>query len=228
MKTQPDRDDIVWSYVKRLTIDRHDLLNQLRGDFENKFKDKEYNHFEIAALDIFVEKAQAHLSRQGKFYMCAGAGLSFSAALILGAAIWLIHVWFVKPDDAIGGPAATVILFHNATLGALFLATVYLFVALARAFFHESTILFNRIHAARFGRLYVYLKYNRAPAGTIAGLDKVDIDQLDKAFGWNIEMHTGFKDVSAEKMTVSTMGKTFELLDKIVDKVPKIKTEGRD
>jgi hypothetical protein len=43
-------------------------------------------------------------------------------------------------------------------------AAVYFAASLSRAFFHEATALFNRRHALRFGRMYVYLKYGETNA----------------------------------------------------------------
>jgi hypothetical protein len=224
-----DFDGRVWRDVERLTLRRHELLFELQRDFSSKFKDRLFNNFEIAALDIFVEKAQAHLSHRAYAYTWSGGILCAVAAVLLILAITVVINWFVRPDDQIGWAAAMLYLFHNTTVGALFLAGVYLCVALARAFFHEATVLFNRIHAARFGRLYIYLKYNHGLVlDKTARLDQAHIDDIEKAFGWNIQMHTGFKDVSAEKMTTGTIARSFDLLEKVIEKIPKMKAEAKD
>lgn len=84
-------------------------------------------------------------------------------------------------------------------ISAVFLSGIYFSASLARAFFHEATVLFNRRHSIRFGRVHVYLKDG-----------DMRHDELMDAFGWNFEPKSAFMKIRPELVTKSLPGQIIE------------------
>jgi hypothetical protein len=134
----------------------------------------------LAATDLFVEKAQGFLTRRGlrlAYYGAYCAGLAF-ASLAVGVAV-LTSLPTLK--DTIGAATATVLVVRAAGLGAFLAGLVGLLIYLTRTLFHEASVMFNRRHSLRFGRLFVYLSG-----------DPVTVDDLEKAFGWSGDYASAF------------------------------------
>jgi hypothetical protein len=129
------------------------------------------NGAQMAAAELFTEKAQTHLTKRSNDYDHWAVFAAFCAALMLCAGILVVVTQdsgqFVKKiveasGDA-GGTAswaAIVIYFiRSAAIAGFFGGGLYFFASISRAYFHEATVLRNRRHATRLGRLYLMLKY---------------------------------------------------------------------
>jgi hypothetical protein len=229
------------------------------------------NSFQLAATDLFVEKAQTHLTLRAYKYSFAGIVFALTCLVILGVIVYEA----AKVDIAAYSTSwMLVILFalRSAGIAGFAGAAVYFCASLSRAFFHEATTLYNRRHALRFGRLFIYLKYGLSikeyndlfhllktnavdqPPGPSAALilrddngptdrdqspvalrdyvlsyllKDVSADELEKAFGWSLETHTGFRDMKPEKMSSNIYNRTLEVVGKLAESVARIKTAGQ-
>jgi hypothetical protein len=257
-----------------------DLVERVKRlkDHSKELKSSELgraNPFQLAATDIFVEKAQIHLTQRAKLNAYLGGALAFLCLLVVAAAV----IGLAKVDGlryVADWSHVVVFALRGAAIAGLVGGAVYFLASLSRAFFHESTTLFNRRHALRFGRMYIYLKYgesvddrallvdaikslgsqhakdsaadpSQAPLASdavavgqptvpprygstyehlVAYLIHRDVDaeELEKAFGWNLETYTGFRDIKPETMSASVYTKTIEVLGKMVESLAKVKS----
>src|SRR3954452_11824573 len=55
----------------------------------------------------------------------------------------------------------------------------------------------------------------------------VDAEELEKAFGWNLETYTGFRDMRPEQMSANIYSRTLELMAKVIETIGKMKTSGK-
>lgn len=146
---------------------------------------------QLAAVDLFVEKAQAVLSARARRMSRAGISASLTAVVALAA----LSTYIVLHANAIpnGAPLDrnTLILriVTSISLGAVVLVAVKYLISLARSFFHESVTLLSRRHALRFGRMYLYLCGGN-----------VDLKELRKAFDWNRGGDSSFLDIKPEEL----------------------------
>ncbi len=180
---------------------------------------------QISATDIFVQKAQDTLvARKNMMYILATISIMIFCTIIF-IGIWELRILTFVKVNIFGDPASIepysklfsgpnawplVVYFtiRNATLIGLYLFCLYVPASLFRAFLHEGTILENRIHSIRLGRLYVYLKltansedhYIREVSTALSA------EEIEKAFGWNIETSTAFKDIDAGAINKSAIG----------------------
>jgi len=185
--------------------------------------------FELAATDLFVEKAQLKLThRAGTFYRWAALFLLLTAAMLaLGFAFIFYHVYgdlrptLTNATESARPYLAAEHFVRILALGALILGAAYLFASLGRAFLHEATTLLNRRHAVRLGRLFVYLKLGGAASEEeLAGLRAdLTVRDVDDAFGWNIQTNTAFRDIRAEVVSRSILGQMTELMERLTDTV---------
>ena len=210
---------------------------------------------QLATIDVYVEKAQDYLTQRAKTNEFWAVLASFSALVVMGGAACagaytlLLHG---DPCPSVLGPSPTPdqinaairggiqnhcvypqtawtdLLFAylgKATILGLLLGIAYFFVALARALFHEATILKNRRHSVRLGRMYLHLKV--LSANSEEGLAKVigqfSVDDLERCFGWNLETSTAFKDIRPEAMTTTLTGQIFSTLQKGIDAIASLK-----
>lgn len=144
--------------------------------------------FQLATVDVFVEKAQHRLTFRANWLVIGGVSAAAIASCILLYAAWLLHTESITPilnslKDK-NSMVLTVHLVRATTVTALLGAVVYIFSQLSKAFLHEAAVLFSRRHALRFGRLYVYL--NRGD---------VNLKDLQEAFQWNNDFQTAFTDM---------------------------------
>jgi hypothetical protein len=184
------------------------------------------NPLMLASTDVFVEKAQVKITERADNNLLWGRITAFvSIALLVIAAYFIfanhissgfdgfynvyasegkVNVIDKETKDYLArlysnSYISTIIIAKTASIGAFILGAVYFLISLSRAFFHEATILYHRRHALRFGRLYVYLKD-----------DDITLDELEKAFQWNAEFSTAFKDINADKATKTIWSKLLE------------------
>lgn len=178
-------------------------------------------NFELSSTDVFVEKALYHLEERARSYRYWAVSMLFCAGVGIGGA--LLYYMLVDPiaadiTRAISWNYVGLVMFvlRSATVAALFGYTVYIFVSFSRAFFHEATILRNRSHSLRFGRLFVYLKFGGILNAEELTKTRADLTvrDLEEAFGWNIESSTAFKEIRAELAMEGPYGKAAELIQK--------------
>ena len=99
----------------------------------------------------------------------------------------------------------------------LVLGAVYVLVMVARASFHEGTILRNRRHSLRLGRLFLYLKLTSASnAHDLRELKKSQLNaiEMESIFGWNLESSSAFKDIKGEAVTGTLFGQVLQTVQK--------------
>jgi hypothetical protein len=199
--------------------------------------------FDLAVVDLFVEKAQDKLTERADRNAFAGTACIVAAMLLLGLTAVLLLLrrkWarlfdFVAADEVQISPrapdlatagttvvasspwAATVenVLLTSAVVGTLF-GMVYLFIMLARAMLHEATILRNRRHSVRLARLLMYLKLTSAstPHELRELKRSLDSAQMEAIFGWNLQSSTAFKDIRGEAATNSLLGQVLQTVQR--------------
>jgi hypothetical protein len=149
---------------------------------ERKPEPPEVRRLKLAAVDLFVEKVQQVLSWRGRTLagvavLCAWVTLT---SLVAGAYVLNRRPHYVPMSVA----DATVHIAEATARGAFLVAIPAFFIYLTRTLLHESSVQFNRRHAIRFGRLFVYLSG-----------DPINIQDLDKAFNWSGEYESAFKAI---------------------------------
>lgn len=160
----------------------------------------------LAATDIFVEKAQRYLTYRGRFLYLAGSLIAALGLAVMMFAAW--SLWAKSPAEFLGIQAdtkevstgiLTMAILKSTTVGAFVGGTAYFLVSLARALLHEGTVLFARRHSLRFGRLFVYLM-----------ADRLRPKDLERAFMWNADFGTAFRDIRAEGIAKSPLSRLID------------------
>ncbi|NTV60611.1 MAG: hypothetical protein HGA77_04810 [Chlorobiaceae bacterium] len=239
-----EEDDL--AFAEKIIKKRNSALKSIGRDFNNTdnadvsgLKEKEMfllteeQMFSLSITDLFVEKAQAVLSRRGNFLIRAGAFTVFSAIMLLIFGFFVaifsqplldilqkyinselkINIKFDSVQTALlgnkrsDGPWVLLLYYLIKTLGitAYIYICVKLLLSLARSFFHEGLSLFERRHALRFGRMYIYLKKGN-----------VSEKWLERFFQWNKETKTSFLDMKPEVLTETLMHKLFGVFPDII------------
>lgn len=209
--------DIPWNEIKADVQMRESVVR----DIATKLRQKQVNAcMEIAATDVFVEKAERALTaRSKKMKQLSLASLVF---VILITGLTLLGLFqplgLFTYDGSTTQNAALSALHNFATLGVL-LGLVYLGGSLLRAFLHESTVLENRVHSLRLGRLYIYVKLASVSSDELSDIRaKMEAADIERIFGWNIESSTAFKDIRPEYMTRNLVGQVVEAIGKLATK----------
>jgi|GEM_PF-1696173 len=179
-----------WENIqKELDIRREVLFNTAT----NLQKENAPNSFILASVDVFIEKAQINITNKALKLWLLGASLSFFALILLMVSGYYTYktdvVEIVKSFKELNTLIVTLLVLKSTTVTAFILSAVWYCISLARALFHESTILLNRRHALRFGRLYAYTKQG-----------DITWEEMERAFNWNIESSTAFKDIKPDNM----------------------------
>jgi hypothetical protein len=172
---------------------------------------------ELAATNVFAERAQYFSSRRGQIYAIVGGFLVLLILGLIGALLYSVffEIYPRKPASITKWewPDATVWIVQTVTVVATAFAGIYFLVSLCRAFLHEATSIFERRNALRFGHMFVYLKL----AGVTKPKDlmklKEDLAPLEMAgaFGWKPEASTAFKDINPADMTGGVFGRLQEI-----------------
>jgi hypothetical protein len=166
--------------------------------------------WQLATIDVFVEKAQHFLTERADRQQCYGVIAMLVTFLTMVFAIFLafIHYFFGEtPTKLAPDEYPKIIPFLHflefLTVLAPIFGIAYFSTSLARAFFHEATILRNRRHSVRLGRLLLHLKVSsaRSADGLAKIIEGLDITEVERSFGWNLETSTAFKDINPESMT---------------------------
>src|SRR3989338_698250 len=115
-----------------------------------------------------------------------------------------------KDKDTIDTTGSLIfMIIKGGAAAGLVIASAMFLMHLARALFHEATILFNRRHALRFGRLFIYLKEG-----------EISLEDLEKAFKWNDEFSTAFKDIRIDPVAPRTAIQSMtDAFDKAADRL---------
>jgi hypothetical protein len=163
----------------------------------------------LAATDVFVEKAQHILNARARWLKWMGVILIFTAiALPCTGAILLyrdLHPFRLLPSSATAFDL-TVIVLRSTAFAGLLAAAIFIVFSFSKACLDEAMTLYNRRHALRFGRLYVYLR-----AGQIK-----TVKELEDAFRWNEIFASSFGQVRPDKMPRSPTNEIIRSLPELV------------
>lgn len=195
-----------WYEVGREVFYRKSILISAEKVLRNAGIDKSV---EIAATDVFVEKAQKKLSIRALILLIIGIILALTA---LGFAIYMI--FFLKtislPEtNQISTFVFTLLLLKTLSIGGLIFSIIYFLASISKALFHESLSLYNKRHSLRFGRLYIYLNKNN-----------INFEDMEEAFNWNKDYPTAFKDIDTSVIKTPA--------SKIIDIIPDLINRGID
>jgi len=216
----------VWRKLERELDERFFLFNKL----SQQIKDDDINqhHIEVAATDLFVEKAQVYLTWRARFLTFVGSFAAvFNPSIYSKVFIEKYDIKSVKDKgvETISYKGLTknqftyifyLMLLRNSAIGGAFIAAAGFLVYISRSCFHEATILYNRRHALRFGRLFVYLK----TAGNV-----FTIDELETAFKWTDEYSTAFKELKPESSPSPSMIPGLAMIGDVIKKFKEDKEE---
>jgi len=161
--------------------------------------------YALAATNLYVERAQKFITLRGRLLLGMGVLLSASIlALLYETAVYIVKSFDLEklPDE---WPQAILVLFHSISISAVALIGAYFLASIARACLHEGIALFQRRHALRFGRLYVYLKKG-----------EIDFKELDAAFQWHEGVDTAFRDIKLDAFTRTLLHKFLETMPELV------------
>lgn len=155
----PKMNDPVWDSILKKVILRETAVSIISNGVLKRFISAK----EIGATDIFVEKAQDILetrsSDMSKYAQWSAAAASM-LVLIFFVAIFCMEIFHITIEAKFATQSLIAGIVKNATIAGVFLGIEYVLVSLYRAYTHEATILKNRIHSLRLGKLFIYLKYS--------------------------------------------------------------------
>jgi hypothetical protein len=190
----------VWKSLENELFQRHLLLRKLGAQLKKDGFD--FHNTELAATDIFVEKAQVYLTWRARFLTFSGSLTAIMALLcfVVPSIILLTEPNTFPPipnalntNNTLSKEQYNYIFYltvlRNSSIGGGFVAAAGLLIYICRSCFHEATILYNRRHALRFGRLFVYLRMSG---------DLFKLKELETAFKWTDEYSTAFKELKPE------------------------------
>lgn len=204
-------------HAKNIILTRNKVLKcaikKLKEDTKqadgNGLKLEEDELFFLASTDLFVEKAQLVLTRRGRILIFAGVASILMAVALLTGGFWIgflpndvLYSLFLKWGVPVQSQIHTEVyifafnVFKAIASSAYIYVSVKIFISLARSFFNEGLSLFERRHALRFGRLYLYLKKG-----------KVSEEWLTEFFQWNKETKTSFLDMKPDVLTETLLHK---------------------
>lgn len=176
-----------WEHIQNELDERHELIR--RGIKQIEYIEKSKRAI-IASTDLFIEKAQVQLTRIAKYLMILGLiALVLSILISMYCAIHISGIISIMPmhNDGMNSIDLIVFVIRSGAFGAFSGGIVYFLVQLSKSLFHESIVLYNRRHALRFGRLYMY------------SADKnFNLDDMQKAFKWTDEFDTAFKHIKTD------------------------------
>lgn len=182
-----------WNGIGREVFERKALLLAAATDL---YRNNIANPMQLAATDIFVEKAQGYLTQRGRIFYVLGTLTAVLAILVLLFAAWFIInadvaglLGVTRSSDHVSRAYLWVLILKSSTAAAFIGGIAYFLVSLSRALLHEGTVLFSRRHSLRFGRLFVYLKSQ-----------EMSREDLEAIFNWNAEFSTAFRDIRPENI----------------------------
>jgi hypothetical protein len=179
--------------------------------------------YTLACVDKFVDEAQSILTTRAHTNYVFG---TCSITVALGSLHYIAFLALSSLKETseilvktIPNPNQFVIIrvFGALAFAAAAYAIVKTLISYGSSFFHEATRLLERRHALRFGRLYMYMK----------GED-YDFKELEGAFQWHMESNTVFQDISASKITDSTLNQLLKTVSEMANAAAKIKSKPSD
>jgi hypothetical protein len=202
----------------------------------------------LASVDLFVEKAQHHITSRGTLYL--GSGLFCILTLALVLTLGYLHLLdnpisrYAKELAEVNKSAPVfdvtsyftwqttfLLVTRGFATTAIFSSAIYVLTVLARAFFHEANALFALRDALRFGRLFFYVKFSGLGSEEFAkARDEITIEHLEHAFVRSRQFTSAFQFLSGriashKNLQDEVVLKIFEkVVDKAWDQVP---TSGR-
>lgn len=143
---------------------------RLLTKYSKKFAEMEFsNPHQLAAGELFTEKAQIFLADRAQQYYLWGSLYVICAifSLCLGIVViayantpkFIQDIVSVMKEKDITFAVVAIYFIRSIAIGGLFGGIIYYFASLSKAYFHEGTVLFNRRHATRLGRLYMIIRY---------------------------------------------------------------------
>jgi hypothetical protein len=183
-----------WVEIQQQLLNRYAVLDKAIGQLASQSSVDPQTTLQLAATDMFVEKAQARLDEKAEMYHYWAKRCGAMTALSLAFAIMLI--WKNDPaamlrnlPSPITGISVTIVALRSLSLAGFMGAVAFFFGALCKSFLHEAAVLQHRRHAISFGRLYVYLMKGN-----------VDPRWLRILFRWNEEFGSSFVKIKAEEL----------------------------
>ncbi|CAH2601216.1 conserved membrane protein of unknown function [Rhodovastum atsumiense] len=134
---------------------------------------------QIAAVNVFVEKAQVQLTRHAVW--CILGATCFVLMDVVVATLALMHLTAAIGPLA-GWQQASVVIVQSILLAGFAAAVMWPLTLLARAFFREAAATLEKRHSLRMGRLYVQLKALSTPEPGEPARSFTDTELL-RAFG---------------------------------------------
>lgn len=216
--TKNDLEDLIkLNHLEELKEDSP-INNDAKETAANNFSELQNKSFELSATDVFVEKAQYVLSARANLYFGIACGITLIT--LLGLIYFTIHLFrfdlfqidindnlYLAIKDNYTVSQLILILFIKLSIGTIVVIGAFVLISIAKALFHESILLYNKRHALRFGRLYIYLKRGN-----------VNFKELEDAFKWNSEFTSAFKDMKTEIITSNLYTKIIEIIPELVKK----------
>jgi hypothetical protein len=199
---------------KTLLFHAYTDLKTITKDFVPNISD--YNLLKLASADVFVEKAQTKLFERSKILMRFGIlTTSIVLFLMIGSALYIdysssnVVANLIKDEyQKIINTYIAYILIKTTTISAFILGAIYFLTSLSRACFHEGTVLLNKRHALRFGRLMLYINDGH-----------LNFKDSNEAFMWNEEFTSAFKDIKPDKITKTLWHKIIEVFPEMLKEI---------
>jgi hypothetical protein len=199
-----------WDHLEA-DIDRH---NSLLFRYVDAFKKQgATNALQLASAELFTEKAQIYLSERAALYKSLGGFFAILATFTLFLGIMVISTHNVgefvgelnkdRSDTVSGWQVVTIYFIRVIAVGGLFAGTIYFFASLSFAFFHESTSLYNRRHATRLGRLYMFIKYGE-PTSSMEAISDLRAALINNLSIPQVEVGSVKADGTPEKQSSDT------------------------
>lgn len=210
---------IPWDRIKSEARLREKVVSEIAAELKKKGVNAS---MEIAATDVFVEKAEFALStRSHKMRLMSRFCLGF-LGVVTTLSLLVLFVPDILSDDSSTTESTVLSALHNLAVLGILLGLVYLGASLLRAYLHEATVLENRVHSLRLGRLYIYLKLASVSQDELGRIrDALAAADVERIFGWNIESSTAFKDIRPEYMSRNIVGQIVDAVSKIAQRKDK-------
>jgi hypothetical protein len=165
------------------------------------------NDFQLAAVDVFVEKAQKQLSDRAASYRVWGCVTALASLALIVFGIIVLRdnrtvttmLSELEVADRNNPWIMTLVLLRASSMAGLMAGAIIYLIFISRALLHEMVVLYQRRHALRFGRLFIYLHP-----------EKISVEEMLAAFNWNAEYRSAFRDIRADKIMQGIPGKVLD------------------
>jgi hypothetical protein len=148
----------------------------------------------LAVTDLFIERALIYLERRADKYDKAGRHMQAYGFLVVSvgaifamARLLLNQGQLYQSQDSLWVPQLISDFTHSFALYAMMVAAAVGLWRYGKAMLDQAERLFERRHSLRQGWLFVHLNNGR-----------LTIEQLDKAFNWNVSNANAFSSMAAD------------------------------